>query len=239
MDVQPIHRYPQESIDALLLSIPFYRAVKSLDEYQYDLLMRYSRVIEYHPGEIVLEKGRRDEWLYFLLKGQLEVLSGKNHAEHHASGEFDESVVVNYITPGEVFGDLAVLLDHERTATVVADANSKKIMVFGTDFRVFGELRDVRPISLATKLIYYRNMVHNLRWKLEVYRISYPEKSFASDHRKVKLFTGKKDSMEELISLDTQARELARLLVLWNAEFNRLGISPRSQVDRASLQALG
>lgn len=235
MDVQPLHRYPQESIDSLLLSIPFYRAVKSLDQYQYDLLMRYSRVIEYQPGEVVLEKGRRDEWLYFLLKGQLEVLSGK----HLDKGDVSESVVVNYITPGEVFGDLAVLLDHERTATVVADSNSKRIVVFGTDFRVFGELEDVRPIALATKLIYYRNMVHNLRWKLEVYRISYPEKSFASDHRKVKLFTGQRDSMAELISLDKQARALANLIVLWNAEFNRLGVPPRSHVDKSSLQALG
>ncbi|VUD52647.1 hypothetical protein TDB9533_01672 [Thalassocella blandensis] len=235
MDVQPIHRYPQESIDALLLSIPFYRAVKSLDPYQYDTLMQYSRVIEFEPGEVVLEKGRKDEWLYFLLKGQLEVLSGKNLE----TGDTRDSLVVNYITPGEVFGDLAVLLDHERTATVVADANSKKIMVFGTDFRVFGELEDIRPISLATKLIYYRNMVHNLRWKLEVYRMSYPEKSFASDHRKVKLFTGLRDTMSELVSLDKQARELARLLVLWNAEFNRLGIAPRSEMDKTSLQALG
>lgn len=235
MDVQPLHRYPQESLDNLLLSIPFYRSVKNLDEYQYELLMRYSRVIEYQPGEVVLEQGRKDEWLYFLLKGQLQVVSEKPVG----ASEHRDNVVVNYITPGEVFGDLAVLLDHERTATVTADANCKRIVVFGTDFRVFGELRDVQPITIATKLIYYRNMVHNLRWKLDVYRVSYPEKSFASDHRKIKLYTGPKDTMEELVSLDHQARELARLLVLWNAEFNRLGVAPRTMLNKSTLSALG
>jgi len=230
MEVQPVHKYPQESIDTLLSSIPFYKSVKQADQYQYDLLLRNSQIIEYRPGEVILEKGQRDEWLYFLLKGQLEVRTG---------AAADNSSVVNYITPGEVFGDLAVLFDHVRTATVLADSNSKKIMVFGTDFRIFGKLEDLHPISLATKLVYYRNMVHNLRWKLEVYRVSYPDKSFSSFHRKVKLYVGPKDTMEELYSLDSQARELAKLLVNWNTEFDRHSVLPRNEVDAQSLQAFG
>lgn len=230
MDVHPLQNYPQDSLATLLSSIPFYKAVKQRDQYQYDLLMRHSRIIEYRPGEMILQKDHRDEWLYFLLKGQLEVRVGENK---------EKCQVVNYITPGEVFGDLAVLFDHKRTATVVADANSKKILVFGTDFRVFGELHETRPITLPTKLTYYRNMVHNLRWKLEVYRVSHPDQSFASEHRKVKLYHGAKDSLEELESLDEQARQLAKLLVDWNLEFDRLGISPRNVMDSSSLAALG
>ncbi|MFT5084073.1 MAG: CRP/FNR family cyclic AMP-dependent transcriptional regulator [Lentisphaeria bacterium] len=230
MEVQPLTKYPQESLDKLLFAIPFYRSVKALDQYQFDILMRHSRVIEYRPGEVILEKGHKEEWLYFLLKGQLEVRSG-NGGENCA--------IVNYITPGEVFGDLAVLFDHQRTATVVADSNSKKILVFATSFQVFGQLQDKHPITLATKLIYYRNMVHNLRWKLEVYRVSHPDKPFASSHRKVKLYTGAKDTLEELQNLDMQARELARLLLNWNDEFNHFSNSPRNDMDSDSINALG
>lgn len=230
MEVQPVHKYPQDSVDTLLASVPFYKAIKQLDQYQYDLLLRHSKIIEYRPGEIILEKGQKEEWLYFLLKGQLEVRAGESR---------DKYTVVNYITPGEVFGDLAVLFDQERTATVVADTNSKKIMVFGTHFQVFGKLEDLYPISIATKLIYYRNMVHNLRWKLEVYRTAYPDQEFASAHRKIKLFTGPKDTMEELKSLDGQARELAKLLVVWNSEIDRQSLTPRSKLDADSLKALG
>lgn len=230
MECMPVHKYPQDSVDSLLASIPFYKSVKQRDQYQYDLLLRNSKIIEYRPGEVILEKGQREEWLYFLLKGQLEVRSGNSNGS---------VTVVNYITPGEVFGDLAILFDHVRTATVVADSNSKKIVVFGTHFKVFGNLEDLHPISLSTKLIYYRNMVHNLRWKLEVYRAAYPDQPFASEHRKVKLYTGSKDTIEELKSLDTQARELAQLLVGWNDEFDRLSLSTRSELDSCSLRAIG
>ncbi len=229
MEVQPVHKYPQESVDTLLSSVPFFKTIKQLDQYQYDLLLRNSRVIEYRPGEVILEKGEREEWLYFLLKGQLEV---------HSGGTRENGTVVNYITPGEVFGDLAILFDHIRTATVVADANSKRILVFGTHFKVFGKLADLHPISLNTKLIYYRNMVHNLRWKLEVYRAAHPDQPFASSHRKIKLYTGSRNTMEELKSLDAQARELAKLLVVWNTEIDRLSLTPRSQIDSHSLQAI-
>ena len=229
MEIRSLQQFPRESLDALVAAIPFYRAVRQQDQWQYDLLMSYSRIIEYRPGEILLEKGQTDNWLYFLLKGQLIVNVGANPQDEKQ---------VNYITPGEVFGDLAVLLNHQRTATVRADPNSKRVQVFGTDFHVFGELREVHRVSLATKLLYYRNMVHNLRWKLEVYRVTYPDHAFASEHRKIKLYLGPKDTFEELASLDAQARELAKLLVGWNLEFDRLGSSPRGSLDGRSLAAL-
>ena len=229
MDVQSLNRYSQETIDNLLSSIPFYKQVRAHDQWQYDLLMRHSKIIEYRPGEVVLEKGQKDEWLFFLLKGQLQVVVG----------EGENSKVVNHITPGEVFGDLSVLFDHMRTATVVSDSNSKRILVFGTDFQVFGRLSDVSLISLETKLIYYRNMVHNLRWKLEMYRAAYPENENSSEHRKVKLYIGPKGTLEELESLDLQARKLAKLLINWNTEFDRLPGNPVDPVDAASLASLG
>lgn len=229
MEVRPLHQFPRESLDTLIAAIPFYRAVKRQDSSQYELLLSYSRITEYGPGEVVLEEGQKDNWLYFLLKGQLMVSVG--------DPEKDEQQV-NYITPGEVFGDMAVLLDHPRTATVKADQNSKRVLVFGTDFRVFGELRETHNIFLATKLLYYRNMVHNLRWKLEVYRVTYPDHSFASLHRKVKLYAGPKDTMDELVSLDEQARQLAKLLIDWNLEFNRLAAVPGESLDGDSLAAL-
>ena len=229
MEVQSLNRFSQDKIDSLLSCIPFYKQVKSHDQWQYELLMRHSKIIEYRPGEIVLEKGRKDQWLFFLLKGQLQVVVGDER----------ESKVVNYITPGEVFGDLAVLLDHERSATVKSDKNSRRILVFGTNFQVFGALEDFSLISLSTKLAYFRNMVHNLRWKLEMYRTAYPENTKSQKHHKVKLYLGKKDCLEELVSLDSQARELANLLIQWNVEFDRLAPNAIAHVDQVAVDALG
>lgn len=213
MHSKPVNDYPRAVIEQLTSVIPFFKQVRQQDAWQFELLLKYSQVLSFESGETVLERGACDSWLCFLLKGQLIVLAGE--ASH----------AVNYITPGEVFGDLAMLLKQERSATVVADHNSREILVFATDFSVFGDLEDVRTINLPTKLTYYRNLIHSLRWKLEVYRTKYPHYSLANGHRSVKLYRGEKETMDELRALDQQARQLGRLLTQWNIEFGRLTVT--------------
>ena len=215
MESKQASQFPRHTVDQLLAAVPFYKTVKQQDLWQFDMLLQHSRVVSFAPGEVVLKCGERDSWLYFLLKGQLAVYVGEE-----VDGE-----PVNYITPGEVFGDLAMLVDEHRTATLIADSNSKRVMAFGTDFTVFGDLDDFRTISLHTKLAYYRNTVHSLRWKLEVYRVKYPYSTLAADHRKIKLFSGKPGSYEELSSLYQQAKDLAQLIVNWNREFGALSMA--------------
>lgn len=213
MDIKQLHHYPRETIEQLLAAIPFYKTVKQQDPWQFELLLQHSRMVTCRAGEILLQRGETDQWLYFLLKGRLAVYSGKE-----VSGE-----PVNYITPGEVFGDLAMLMNHERSATVIADPDVSQVIVFGTDFKAFGALESFSVVNLQTKLTYYRNTVHSLRWKLEVYRVKYPQFELASKHHKVRLYTGAKDTVEELRSLYDQAQALACLLVDWNREFGILG----------------
>lgn len=212
IDARPDYKIPRETLDLLLSGIPFFKALKQQDQLQYEYLLKVSRVLAYDPGEIVLQKGDSDQWLYFLLKGKLAVYVGDP-----LKGE-----LVNYITSGEVFGDIAQLLKQSRTASVIADKSARQSMVFALDFSVFGSLGSHHPISLKTKLIYYRNMVHNLRWKLEVYRSQHLQHPLANKHRQIKLFTGLKDTQEELNSLHEQATGLAMLLTEWNKEFGSL-----------------
>ena len=212
MNIKSLHKIPRESLELLLSGIPFFKTVKLQDVKQFELLLGSSRVISYLPGEVVLQKGEVDNRLFFLLKGRLAV-----YVDHPSSGD-----LVNYITPGEVFGDLAPLVQSERTATVITDASTKESLVLELDFNVFGALNSVAPINLQTKLAYYRNAVHNLRWKLEVYRAQHLQHELASKHRKIKLYSGAKDTFEELRSLYEQAQALALLLLEWNREFGVL-----------------
>ncbi|MGH1370542.1 MAG: cyclic nucleotide-binding domain-containing protein [Cellvibrionaceae bacterium] len=210
MHTKPVNDYPRDVIEKLTNVIPFFKQVRQQDPWQYELLLQYSKVVSFGPGDVVVQQGEQDSWLYFLLKGQLEVLAdGRDHA-------------VNTVTPGEVFGDLAMLMKQERSATVVADENCREILVFAVDFSLFGELEDLHCINLATKLAYYRNLTHSLRWKLEVYRNQHPSHELANNHRSIKLFSGKKDSKDELRALEQQGCELGALLILWNQEFGRL-----------------
>ena len=103
--------------------------------------------------------------------------------------------------------------------------------MFCTDFSIFGALPDFSRITLSTKLIYYRILVHNLRWKLEMYRSQHPNTVFSSSHHRIKLFTGNSDSFDELESLHFQAQQLAKLLLQWNYQLSHdidhvLSVSP-------------
>jgi CRP/FNR family transcriptional regulator, cyclic AMP receptor protein len=228
MVIKELSQFPRATVEQLLSGVPFYKAVRQQDEWQFELLLQHSRIITYSMGESVLRQGDWDNWLFFLLKGQLDV------TVELADGEQK----VNQITPGEVFGDLAMLVGRERSANVVVSEHCREVMAFGTNFEVFGALEQMHPVNLETKLTYYRNAVHNLRWKLEVYRNEHPENELASRHRQVKLYTGPKDTFEELQALHRQAVELAKLLIAWNSKFGRVQQAV-SLPDEQLLAAMG
>lgn len=210
-----IHKIPKETLEHLLSGIPFFKTIKQQDAGQFELLLQASRLAVYEPGEVVLQKGETDTWLYFLLKGRLAV-----YVDEPGKGE-----LVNYVTPGEVFGDLAQLTGLKRTATIMADTGLRESMVLALDPTIFVPLTVFKPITLQTKLAYYRNMAHHLRWKLEVYRSQHLQHELANKHRQIKLYSGPRDSQEELISLHDQSLALAQLLLEWNREFGALNTS--------------
>lgn len=213
MQIKPISGLPRDKVDKLLASIPFYRDVSKSEPWQYDILLRHSRIVDLEPGEVVMKKGSTDTWLYFVLKGKLAV---------YVDEVSDSTHPINYITPGELFGDLAILADGKRNATVVADATSKEISLFGTDFSIFGKLEEIGGISLNTKLIFYRSMVHGIRWKLEVYKMQHPNHPLVAKGRAIKMYLGTKGTKEELAALHEQAVALADVLGEWNREFGAL-----------------
>lgn len=219
METKPIYKFPKSTLEHLLSGISFFKAVRQQDTKQFELLLQASRIVSYLPAEVVVQKGELGNWLYFLLKGKLAV-----YVDQPSQGD-----LVNYVTPGEVFGDLAQLVGQPRTATIIADPGAKESTVLALDINVFGPLNATSPISRATKLIYYRNMAHNLRWKLEVYRSQHLQHDLANKHRQIKLYHGPKDSYEELQSLFEQSKVLAVLLIEWNKEFGVLSAEALQQ----------
>lgn len=212
MEIKLLSKLSRDYVEQLLSGIPFFKLVKQQDAWQFELLLQASRIVTYLPGEMVLQRGDSDPWLFFLLKGRLAV-----YVDDPLKGE-----LINYVTPGEVFGDLAQLMGQPRTATVLAESSCRESIVLATDASIFGDISSTRPITIQTKLAYYRNTVHNLRWKLEVYRSQHLQHSLANKHRQVKLYTGTKDTLQELSALHEQAQALAGLLLEWNAEFGAL-----------------
>jgi CRP-like cAMP-binding protein len=201
-----LNEYPPETIQTLLSQIPFFNDLSLHDNQQYELLLSRSTMIELDPGEQIIRKGTVDKTFYFLLKGQLDVFPDENAKEKP----------INQLSPGQVFGAVAIINEQPRTASLAASKDSDATL-FATDFSVFGDLDDFSTIKLETKLSFMRIVVNNTRWKLEVYKMNDPEHSLASKLDNIQRYMGTKSTLAELKSLASQSKDLGDLLNEWNA----------------------
>jgi CRP/FNR family transcriptional regulator, cyclic AMP receptor protein len=207
MNIKEIRQVPNSELTLLLTRIPFFKELRLRDEAQLQLLLTYSCLVELAPGETIMRRGQKGTWLYFLIKGKLIVYRD----------QVDPAQAINSITPGELFGDLAQLCDHQRKATVAA-SEDRSALLFACDFKAFGDIDNFAQIKLSTKVLFYRTVVHSIRWRLEVLRMDQPEHPLVNELRKLPMFGGARDSLEELHALHTQAQYLASILERWNRD---------------------
>jgi CRP/FNR family cyclic AMP-dependent transcriptional regulator len=99
-------------------------------------------------GATVVRAEDRTDFVYLVLSGRLKVL---------ATDEEGREVIFGMLRPGELFGEMGVLDDSPRSATVVAAESSQLVVIGKSDFRNF--LRD------NPEACYYvmRNLVDRLR----------------------------------------------------------------------------
>jgi len=90
---------------ALIEQVPFFK--NASHEFLRDLIPRLD-AREFQPGEILVHEGDVGDEMYFLTKGQVEVLRG------------DPPRQVAVLREGSFFGELAILKDAPRAATVRA-----------------------------------------------------------------------------------------------------------------------
>lgn len=198
------------ALDDLLSGISFFRELRTVDAKQAEFLATYAKVMSVEPGETVIHYGDSDPNFYFLLRGQLLVYPD----DQSLQGE-----PLSTITPGHVFGALAMICRVDRTATILADPQGGEVKLVVIDGSAFGELKDYSRVRRHTKILFYRMVVANTRWKLEVYRMQSPTHVISRDMRKIELFRGTPDSEEELQSLARQAQQMTVLLMRWNTLF--------------------
>lgn len=195
--------YPLDRVKRLLSGVPFFNEVSRDSPDQFTRLIDRAQILQAQPDEMVIRAGESDTYLYFLLKGQLAVLA--------PSGQ-----VLNYVSPGEVFGTLAMIRGTPRTASIKVDENTREAIVARLDYTDFNDLQDFHYLNLATRIAFYRMLVHNIRWTLEVNKMQNPQHELITSLRTVPIFTGSKGSAEELKALHEQAHKLADILCQWN-----------------------
>jgi CRP-like cAMP-binding protein len=108
---------------AALQTVPLF---KTFTEEQLDDVLNSSNLLQCDVGDAIIEEGSIDSRIYILLSGTLEVRVGGKH-------------VVNIARSGEVFGELALVNQDKRLASVVA---ATKAVCLAVDQKF---LQDIHP----------------------------------------------------------------------------------------------
>ncbi|MDX1804390.1 MAG: cyclic nucleotide-binding domain-containing protein [Alcanivorax sp.] len=199
-------QYGPQRINQLLSGVPFFNEIARDDHDQYLLLVANTGIKVAGAGEQIIRAGDVDTTLYFLLRGQLEVLAEKT----------DEPPLY-YVSPGEVFGTLSMLLGTPRSATIRVADSAREAVLASLDFNDFNDDQQT-PYTLQSRLAFYHMLVHHIRWTLEVKRMQMPDHELVQSMRKLPVFHGEKGTEAELETLKIQAQALAELLCRWNEE---------------------
>ena len=99
-------RYLEDSIENIqkLMSIP---GLKGFETKSVGKLLKLSRIREYQDGEVIIQEGDHDPWMYILLSGKIRISK-----ENQEIGTIDKK--------GEIFGEMRIIDSKARSASVSA-----------------------------------------------------------------------------------------------------------------------
>ncbi len=108
-------KYLQENVKniQILMSIP---GLHHVEAQKLGSLLRLSRIRSYGPGEMIIQEGDDDPWLYFLISGSVNI-------------EKDGMVITKLEKPGEIFGEMRIIESRDRSASVYALENTMCLAV--------------------------------------------------------------------------------------------------------------
>jgi Cyclic nucleotide-binding domain len=90
----------------ILVGVVAWRFLRSHSLFQFE---------EFEPGQIIFQQGDSGDCAYFIHHGEVEVLTGTGALQ----------TVVARLSPGQYFGEMALITSHPRNATVRAVAHTK------------------------------------------------------------------------------------------------------------------
>lgn len=116
-----IDRYqiPEKDVPELLDKLSGNCFFSNLSEDDLKLLIECAQIIDFKAGDTIFKEGDIGVYFYVILNGEVEIrkeVSGRSLAE---------------LGPGQVFGEMAVLDNHPRSASAISALDSEHIAVEG------------------------------------------------------------------------------------------------------------
>jgi CRP-like cAMP-binding protein len=126
---------------ALLGSIPLFQG---MSERELDMLLALTTTKKLKKRAILFRKGEPGNALFAVMEGRLRVIG---------EGRDGKEVVFNFMDPGEVIGEIALLDQQPRSASVQAVADSTLLTLHRRDLIPFLERNPKAAIKLAVVLV--------------------------------------------------------------------------------------
>ena len=148
-------------------------ALRNFETKSLQKLLRLSRIREYEDGEVIIQEGALDPWLYFLLSGKIRISK--------------EDMEINTIDKkGEIFGEMRIVDFMKRSASVVAvgkticlavdtsaknrisaqDPTDEKLDFLLLLYRIFAEYMSIRLRATNEELITAKKKIKRLLTKI-------------------------------------------------------------------------
>ena len=136
-------------MDTQILELQDISLFQGLSPEQLHLVQRYVRPVSFRKGEIIFREGEPGDGIYFILSGYVSVFTGNRD---HRLATFADGVF---------FGEMSILEDKPRSATIRAETDTKLLFMSKKDFQ---QLTEIEP-SLATHILrkLSRDLSHRLR----------------------------------------------------------------------------
>ncbi len=124
-----------DSVDAA--AIPLFAVLGPRDR---ERVLKFAKRRTYQPGDVVVHEGDQSLNLYVVASG-------------HARVERADRGVVGHIKVGDFFGELGLIEDHERTATVIAEDELTCVLLPAWEFRSLLKEHPVMAVPMLHALI--------------------------------------------------------------------------------------
>lgn len=145
-------RYIDRKLRDTLRSIPIFTA---MDDRHFDEMLAMIEIISISEGKKVFREGDEGDALYLIQKGEVRVYSGTGNDQR----------LIAILGEGEFFGEMALMSDEPRNATVETSRNSDFLMLRNERFQSLinadSSLRDRVKEVVADRFQHHRDLEDN------------------------------------------------------------------------------
>ena len=118
----------------LLAKIPFFRVLRPD---QLAIILRFFKVTKVGKGKTLFQEGDKGDYICFIVDGRFDVFRKTNN---------NGKVILNTLARGQSFGEIAIIEDLPRSATVKARTKATLITLTQRDFDLI--MQDYPKIGL-------------------------------------------------------------------------------------------